>query len=194
MDSITKPIGILLAAGSSTRFGSDKLLHRLPDNETRTVAELAARQLLDALPDSIAVIREHDSQLKALFSHLGMPVVTNVDAHLGMSSSIACGVNSRPDATGWVIALADMPYIPSTVIIQVAQALQRDALIAAPVYKGQRGHPVGFSRHLFNELVNLQGDVGAKSIIERHRNELQLLATTDAAILRDIDRKADITQ
>jgi molybdenum cofactor cytidylyltransferase len=193
MDSITKPIGILLAAGSSTRFGSNKLLHRLPGNETKTIAELAARQLLDALPDSIAIIREHDSELKALFSNLGMPVVTNVNAHLGMSSSIACGINSRPDATGWVIALADMAYIPSTVISRVAQALQRDALIVAPVYDGQRGHPVGFSRRLFNELVNLQGDVGAKSIIEKHREELQLLEVKDAAILRDIDRKADLT-
>lgn len=193
MDPVTKPVGILLAAGSSTRFGSHKLLHRLADNQTKTMAELAARQLLDALPDSIAVIREHDTALKTLFAELGIPTVTNANAHLGMSSSIACGVNSRPDATGWLIALADMPYIPSSVISRVAQALHQNSLLAAPIYNGERGHPVGFSRRLFNELVSLQGDVGAKSIIERHRSELRLLEVNDAAILRDIDRKADLT-
>ena len=189
-------IGILLAAGASKRFGSQKLLQPLPDSQI-PIAVQSARNLLEALPNSIAVIRENDSQLKSLLLETGIQIVENPDTHLGMSTSIRCGINSQiagqTDMKGWLIALADMPYIPVSVIELVADAIAKGALISAPEYNKQRGHPVGFSQDLTDELLSLQGDFGAKPIINNHISQLKLIETLNKGVLRDIDYISDLT-
>jgi molybdenum cofactor cytidylyltransferase len=113
-----------------------------------------------------------------------------------MSSSICCGIESAnqllPNTTGWVLALADMPYIPAVIIKKVADAIIQGALIAAPEYKNQRGHPVGFSCQLLDELLTLTGDVGARSLIDKYSDQLYTFATNDEVVLRDIDRPQDL--
>ena len=188
-------VGILLAAGQSKRFGSQKLLQPLPNTQI-PMAVQSARNLLDVLPNSIAVIRTQDQELGSLLLATGIRVVDNPNAELGMSTSIRCAIENqianRPDTQGWIIALADMPYIPPNITQQICDAIVQGALIAAPQYNNQRGHPVGFSRKLTNEMVNLQGDTGAKSIIEKHQGQLQLIATSEQGVLRDIDRTTDL--
>ncbi|WP_455207381.1 nucleotidyltransferase family protein [Kaarinaea lacus] len=187
--------GILLAAGQSIRFGDNKLLQTLPDNNA-PVAVQTARHLLEALPDSVAVVREDDQRLKPLLLDTGIRVIDNPGAALGMSSSIRCGVEAAgkyfPDVKGWVIVLADMPYIPPQIIKQVADAISQGALLAAPEYNKRRGHPVGFSKQLGNELLNLNGDAGAKTVVKKHRDYLQLIEVTSRTILHDIDRPHDV--
>jgi molybdenum cofactor cytidylyltransferase len=188
-------IGILLAAGKSTRFGSNKLLHLLPEHQTPVAAQ-SARNLLGVLPNSVAVVRDDDQQLKSLLSETGIRLIENPRTDLGMSSSICCGIESAnqllPNTTGWVLALADMPYIPAVIIKKVADAIIQGALIAAPEYKNQRGHPVGFSCQLLDELLTLTGDVGARSLIDKYSDQLYTFATHDEVVLRDIDRPQDL--
>ncbi|HEY5602619.1 MAG TPA: nucleotidyltransferase family protein [Gammaproteobacteria bacterium] len=188
-------IGILLAAGHSTRFGGNKLLQPLPDTQI-AMAVQAARTLCEVLPDSVAVVRDSDRELQLRLLETGIRVVENPDSHLGMSRSIRRGIENPyvPNASGWVIALADMPYIPALVIQQVVGALLRGALIAAPQFKKQRGHPVGFSRPLKAELLQLQGDTGAKPVIDKYRSQIQLIDTFSDAILRDIDYPQDVSK
>ncbi len=69
----------------------------------------------------------------------------------------------RSPADGWVIALADMPAIRLDTIRRVAEALRTGATTAAPVYRGQRGHPVGFAKLCRSELLALDGDTGARA-------------------------------
>ena len=189
-------VGILLAAGQSKRFGSQKLLHLLPDNQI-PIAVQSARNLLDVLPNSVAVIRENDQKLKSLLLETGIHIVENPDAQLGMSTSIRCAIKyqniSNPNIKGWVIALADMPYIPVSVTEQVADAIAKGSLIAAPEHNKQRGHPVGFSQDLTDELLTLQGDFGAKPIIEKHLSQLKLVEILNNGVLRDIDYISDLT-
>ncbi|MGD8559976.1 MAG: nucleotidyltransferase family protein [Gammaproteobacteria bacterium] len=189
---MSQAVGVLLAAGQSTRFGTHKLLQPLPDTQV-PIALQAARHLCQALPDSVAVIRNNDPQLHELLLQTGIDVVINDDADNGMSTSIACGIHASPHASSWILALSDMPYIASTTINRVSQALQEGALIAAPTYKDRRGHPVGFSHQLKHELLRLRGDRGAKAVVERHRDELVLIDVNDDGVLRDIDRPEDIT-
>lgn len=188
-------VGILLAAGASKRFGSQKLLQSLPDSQIPIAAQ-STRNLLEVLPNSIAVIRENDPELESLLVATGIQVMKNPDAELGMSTSIRCAIQSHTishsDTQGWIIALADMPYIPPYIIKQIADALLQGARIAAPEYKNQRGHPVGFSCDLTDELLNLQGDIGAKLIIEKHRSQMQLIETLENGIFRDIDHISDL--
>jgi molybdenum cofactor cytidylyltransferase len=186
--------GILLAAGQSTRFGSNKLLQSLPHSNTPMVVQ-AALNLLAALPDSVAVVRDNDHAIKLLLGETGIRIIDNPDSNLGMSSSIRCGVKyylQNPYIKGYVVALADMPYIPSQIFNQVADALQQGALIAAPEYTGRRGHPVGFSGRLTSDLLNLQGDTGAKALIEKYRHSLQLIEVDSETVLLDIDEPKDI--
>jgi len=111
-----------------------------------------------------------------------------------MADSLATAVKSTSAAApaGFVIALADMPFIRSTTIEMVAQNLACGSAIAMPTYQGQRGHPVGFSARFRSELENLHGDEGARSIIKAHSAEVQTFACDDAGILADIDTLDDV--
>ncbi len=183
-------VGILLAAGQGRRFGTNKLLHPLPEGDP--IGVCAAQNLSTALPQCIAVIDGKSDEFAARLEALGMHVVINENAAAGMGSSIACGIRASSSAAGWVLALGDMPYIQPATIARVAEGLRAGGQIIAPVYRQQRGHPVGFARRYREELLALHGDHGARGIIETHRARLASLATDDAGVVRDIDRRADI--
>ena len=181
--------GILLAAGRGFRFGSNKLLHPLADGTAMVVA--AARHLLNALPHSMAVVRPGEEELARLLVAAGMELVVNHEAEEGMGVSLACGVAAAAQAEGWVIALADMPFIQPATIRGIVELLQQGALLAAPEYGGKRGHPVGFNRVLRGELEALQGDTGARMLLQRHTRQLRYLHVTDPGVLIDIDTLSD---
>lgn len=188
-------VGILLAAGFSRRFGAeDKLLQPLSDG--RPIALAAATHLIQAIPLSIAVIRPDNEALAALLSHAGLRVVfcTEQDQEMADSLVMAIRYSARFEEAndGFVIALADMPYIQTSTISKVATKLGNGASIVIPTYNDQRGHPVGFASRFRRELEHLHGDEGARSIIKRYPDEVHLLPCDDAGILADIDTKADL--
>lgn len=96
------------------------------------------------------------------------------------------------NADGWVVALADMPWVRPATIDAVAAALAAGADIVAPRYAGQRGHPVGFSRRHGIALAALRGDEGARAVVARHAATVQSIAIDDPGVLRDVDRAADL--
>lgn len=153
---------------------------------------LAARHLLRALPNSIAVVRDAHGPLTELLRAEGIGIVLNPDAEQGMGTSLACGIRALPPATGFVIALADMPWIKVETIHGVTSLLRTGAPIAAPVYEGQRGHPVGFSHRFRDELMALAGDRGARELLAHHREQVQLFEVNDPGVIRDIDTPADL--
>ena len=181
---------ILLAAGAGARFGGDKLLHPLEDGVA--IAAHAARNLLAATPDVVAVVRWGDFPLYEMLEQEGCQVTMFQGAARGMGASLAHGVAQARGADGWVVALADMPRVPVAIIKEIIASLAGGALIAAPVHKGERGHPVGFGAALRDELLALDGDQGARAVLERHRNAVKLVECADPGVLYDIDRKTDI--
>jgi molybdenum cofactor cytidylyltransferase len=187
--------GILLAAGYSKRFGSNKLLQALPAGSPDAgvpIALASAKHLLEILPDSIAVVRPRAQKLAGLLRDAGCNTVVCKNAAEGMGTSLAAGVRAAADADGWVVALADMPFIAAGTIRSIVDAIAAGATLAAPAYRGERGHPVGFGRACFDELSALSGDQGARELLARHGASLALRETDDAGVLRDIDRPSDL--
>ena len=188
-------VGILLAAGFSRRFGSeDKLMYPLADG--RPLALASAQNLLTALPCTVAVVRPEATALSALLTAAGAEVVNCTPQAVEMADSLATAVKRAAShaaaATGYVVALADMPFIRPQTIVAVADALVAGAPIAAPCYRQQRGHPVGFAAGMREELENLHGDQGARSVLQRHRQAMRLLEVDDPGILADIDTPRDL--
>lgn len=187
---MTEIQGILLAAGTAQRFGRHKLLHPLPDGELIGIA--AARNLVSALPNTLAIVRPDDDPLAEQLKALGLKVIVNIQAERGMGQSLATGISASADAAGWVIALADMPWIAPQTILSVTQELIRGTSLVAPVYQGRRGHPVGFAQKWRKRLQALDDDHGARGLLAAHGNELILLPTDDRGVLLDIDHQADL--
>lgn len=181
-------IGVLLAAGAGRRFGGPKLLAPLADGTPLALA--AARSLAAGVDQALAVVPPDAPSLAELLDGAGLTVVINRRAARGMGTSLAAGVAAAPGAAGWVIALGDMPWVPGEVVGQVAAALRRGALIAAPVRAGRRGHPVGFAAALGPELLRLSGDRGASELVQCYG--LREIPTTDPGVLRDVDRPDDL--
>jgi len=182
--------GILLAAGSATRFGADKLVHRLGDGTP--IALASARNLLAALPQSLAVVRSDDSVLAGLLRDAGLAIVECADASEGMGRSLAAGVRASRDASAWVVALADMPFVQPATIRRVAERLLAGDEIVAPFFHGTRGHPVGFAGVYRAQLESLRGDAGARSLLRDEEGRVAKLAVDDPGVLRDIDTPQDL--
>ena len=183
-------VAVLLGAGFGRRFGGDKLLHPLEDGVA--IAAHAARNLITAGLEVIAVVRWGDFPLYNMLEEEGCQVTMFQGASRGMGASLAHGIAQARGADGWVVALADMPRIEPATIRKIVAELDGGALIAAPVRKGERGHPVGFGAGLRDELVALDGDQGARAVLDRHRDAVKLVECDDPGILLDIDRKADL--
>jgi len=182
-------VGLLLAAGSATRFGGDKLLALLPDGTPIGVA--AARHLVAALDSVVAVVRPDDHRLADALAGEGTRVTTCPAASDGMGASLAWGVRASPTARSWLVVLADMPWIEPRTIARVGRALDDGAAIAAPTWRNARGHPVGFATSFYAALSALSGDEGAKTILARQR--VELIPVDDPGVLRDVDRPEDLT-
>ena len=190
-----KVVGILLAAGFSTRFGTNKLLAPLPAGAAEggtPVAVASARHLAEALPESTAVVRPRAQKVSQLLREAGCRTVIWRNAAQGMGTSLAAGVRAAGEADGWVVALADMPFIRPETIRRIARALEEGAAIAAPACGGERGHPVGFARRFRDDLLALRGDEGARQVLNAYPDWITLYETDDHGVLRDVDVPADL--
>jgi molybdenum cofactor cytidylyltransferase len=182
-------VGLLLAAGSATRFGSDKLRHSLPHGVT--IAAQSARHLKSQLPRVIAVVRPGSSDFSQHLTKEGCEVVVCENAAEGMGASLACAARAAGPAHGYLVALADMPYIRPSTIAAVRDALAAGAPLAAPFWHMRRGHPVGIAGNFYGELCALRGDQGARSLLANGRRLLKI-PVGDPGVIRDIDTPADL--
>lgn len=196
---MSEPAAIILAAGQSRRFGADKLL--VPVEHRGRAMPLIARTLaswLQVFPRVVAVVRPGSETLErevasALPEQAGcIDWVICPTAGRGMGASLATGVAAREGACGWLIGLADMPAVPHTVIAQIRQAIVDGATLVAPFCGGRRGHPVGFCASYREALLALDGDWGARSLIERNAHQLLRIDTEDSGVLTDIDTPSDL--
>lgn len=183
-------VGLLLAAGRSRRFGGDKLLHPLPGGEPIVAA--SARRLRVATDRTLVLIRPRQPALRAVLQALDIDLVEVADADAGMGVTLAGGVRAAEAAAGWVVALADMPRVHPDTLHRVVAALRAGAFVAAPFHGGRRGHPVGFARPWYAALSALDGDEGARRLLQAHGDAITRIDVDDPGCLFDVDTPDDL--
>lgn len=187
---MSRIVGILLAAGSASRFGADKLLHPLLTGVP--IAVTAARNLRAVLPECIAVVRPGAAPLAGLLESEGLRVVVCANADEGMGASLACAAQAAGEVSGYLLALADMPFIRRSSLEAVREALAGGALLAAPYFRTRRGHPVGIAGQFRNDLLACEGDEGARKLLAAHAARLVKIPVGDPGVIRDIDTPGDL--
>ena len=175
---------LILAAGSSSRFGNQKLSQAMPDGQPMLLATIACYRPF--FPHIEVVIRAGNHALKDLLLHQSVDILECEQSVLGVGHSIACGVSKLSGEDAILIALGDMPVIGRKTVSLLYQALCIDRIVA-PTYNGVRGNPVGFGREYFAELLQLKGDWGGRKIVDKHRKNFIELPVDDTGVLLDID-------
>lgn len=185
--------GLMLAAGFSRRFGSDKRVYPFTPEQTLLAASL--RTPVSVLPELWLVLRLDDEA-----SALGVPpsvgVISNPAAAQGMGHSLALGMQllaAHSQAQAVAILLGDMPWL-SVVTLQTLCAQASPERIVLPTYQGQRGHPVVFGRAFWPDLQALEGDVGARSVLQVYARHVREIDVDDAGVVRDVDTEHALTR
>ncbi len=180
---------VILAAGRSTRMGGPNKL--LADLGGKPLVRIVTEQALASKAKRVIVVTGHQAELvENALAGLDVKFVRNPDFALGLASSVKAGVSAIPaDADGAVICLGDMPMISAQLIDHLIDAFAPDRgnLIAVPVSDGRRGNPVLWSRRFFNELMTLDGDVGARHLIAKHRDAVAEVPVDGFGAFLDID-------
>lgn len=184
-----RPTLIVLAAGSSQRFGGG--LHKLaqPFGSSTVLGSTVSHAVQSQLPVLVVTTAAQAALVRKQLAARDVLVVPDELAAQGMGHSIAAGVAERSGAPGWLIVPGDMPLIQPGSMLSVATALEQHAVVHAE-HRGRRGHPVGFAAELYSELVKLQGDEGARRVVARY--PAYGLELADPGVLQDIDTSADL--
>ena len=110
-----------------------------------------------------------------------------------MGASLACAARAAGPADGYLVALADMPFVRPSTVAAVREALAGGAALAAPYFRSRRGHPVGLSGRFYRDLLELHGDEGAKYLLAANLKELLKIPVGDPGVIRDIDTPDDLS-
>ena len=190
--------GILLAAGTSTRYGGENKL--LEDVDGEPMVRRAAETLLDAGLDPVVVVLGHEvERVRAVLSGLGdysdadLDFVENPDYDEGQSASVRVGVSALPDGVdAAVFALGDMPWVrPATVERLVEAYVAENGTALAAAFEGERGNPVLWDACHFEALAGQSGDVGGRDLF-LSIDGAALVETGDPGVRRDVDRPGDL--
>jgi molybdenum cofactor cytidylyltransferase len=182
--------GILLAAGTSSRMGQNKLLLEL-DGEP--LLRRAARRALEAGLSPLIVVLGHEAD-RARAELAGLPCrpVINPDFEEGITSSLHAGLAAIPDdASALVVILADMPNVTSEMFEGLAHRYRTGtAPLVISDYQGVNAPPMLYDRSLFGELAAMPGPGCGRQVVKRHRDEADV-CTWPAAALADVDVPED---
>jgi molybdenum cofactor cytidylyltransferase len=161
-------------------------LHGVP------IAVQSARHLRTGVERVVAVVKPGAADLEKRLQEEGCEVVVCDNAAEGMGASLACAARMAGKAGGYLVALADMPFVRPTSVAAVRAGLEGGAAICAPYFRTRRGHPVGIAGSFYENLLALRGDEGARKLLVEHEKQLVKIAVGDPGVIRDIDKPEDL--
>jgi molybdenum cofactor cytidylyltransferase len=184
--------GVVLAAGTSTRMGQNKLFLKLGDE---TVVHRAVRRAAEAGLDPVVVVIGHEAdRTRDAIGALQCTTVLNPDYEAGVNSSLRAGIRAvtETSARAAVVILADMPFVtPAMIQILIEEYRGSTAPLVVSDYEGVNAPPVLYDRSLFHELEVSEGQGCGKHVVKRHRNEARRVAWP-ATALADLDLPEDV--
>lgn len=185
-------IGVVLAAGTGSRFGAgNKLLATVGGDP---LVRRAVRTLLDARVDGVVIVVGYEAdKVREAVADLPVDVVENPDFTEGQATSVRVGIEAvRESADAVVFALGDMPWIrPESVNAVLGAYAEGAGAIVAAAFEGQRGNPVLFDATFFDQLADVSGDTGAREVLLRS-DDAVLVETGDPGVTADVDTSADL--
>lgn len=182
---------ILLAAGKSSRMGSPKLLLPLANS---TIFETTLDHLrLSRVSEVVVVVGANAERMKELIGERPVKVVVNPRYAEGMSTSLICGLAEvRPESRWVLIALGDKPLVDTSTYNQLIEASKHSKRgIIVPTYRGMRGTPTLVLLTYRNELLELRGDVGGRSLLECHPEDVYEVEVDCPGVLEDVNTPED---
>jgi molybdenum cofactor cytidylyltransferase len=192
---VSRVAGIVLASGTSTRFGaSNKLVAPVGGIP---IIQRTVRAYVDAGLDPLIVVVGHGAtEIEQLLRDLPLHCVHNAEFESGQSRALVHGLGALPHAVqAAVIGVGDQPFLRSGVIRALVDRYElRRPLLVAPRYAGQAGNPILFDHRLFQELLAVQGDQGGRSVVQRHSNAIEWVPVDDDRAGRDVDTLADLAE
>jgi len=174
---------IVLAAGYSRRFGVDKRQFRVAGNTT--LLDLTLASIPSLFATCVLVLHPGDESLAARYAPRWQTILAT-NARLGMGHSLAAAMPYIADCEGVVIVLGDMPQVLPSTYSAITASLDSGHMVV-PYNQGQRGNPVGIGSAFFPDLALLEGDQGARALLQRHAAAVLLLEVGDPGILLDAD-------
>jgi molybdenum cofactor cytidylyltransferase len=193
IDSVEAIAGVVLAAGASTRMGTNKLL--LPI-EGESLLRRAVRRALAAGLEPVVVVTGHEADhSRAELEGLSCRIAFNPRYAEGIHTSVRTGIEGVPASSpAAVVMLADMPYVTSEMVIALVEAYRRSKPpLVISQYGDAQAPPTLYDRSLFAELTIEPGEGCSKRVVRRHRDEALALvwpapALTDLDFPEDYDR------
>jgi molybdenum cofactor cytidylyltransferase len=184
---MSKISAVLLGAGESKRMGVDKL--SLPWGRKTMLQHCFETLLRTKVQELVVVLSVRNKGVKNLFQGRKVKIVINPFSKKGMSASIRRGLRKiHPRCRGILIALGDQPLLKASTVNALIRTFdQEKGGIVVPSFRGRRGHPVIFHRRFKDELLNLKGDVGGRSIIESHPEDVRVVPVKSIGVVRDVD-------
>jgi molybdenum cofactor cytidylyltransferase len=187
-------VGIVLAAGESSRMGQPKaLLPFGPGGDTFVTRSI--RVLCNGGVSDVRVVgRPTDAVLRGVTATLGDMVryVENPQPERGQLSSLIAGIDAAPAADAVIVLPVDIPQVRAeTVAAVIAAATASRAPILRATHHGRHGHPVLFRRIVFDDLRHADPGLGAKAVLQKYATELVDVEVDDPGILHDVDRPED---
>jgi CTP:molybdopterin cytidylyltransferase MocA len=183
-------VGLLLAAGGSRRFGSQKLVTPIHGSPLIRHGATLLGQTTDQV---VAVIGSDALVVRAALAGTGAEIIENPEWRDGLSTSLRRGVASvSPLAEAVIVALADQPDVRPDIVRALIEVWRQSGhLIVTARYRGVRAPPVLLSRPVFRDIAALVGDVGAKAIMDQHPDSVGYV-DVDADPPKDIDSPSDL--
>jgi molybdenum cofactor cytidylyltransferase len=182
-------IAVVLSAGESSRMGRPKAL--LPIGGQKFIERIIRVIGQSRVGRTIVVLGHHADELRGQIEHLPIQIVVNPDYQRGQLSSLQAAIRyikNDDRCDGMLVHLVDHPFIDVPLVdVLIETFYETKKLIVVPRHKGKRGHPVIFSRDLFEELLNAPIDQGAKAVVNAHREETLEIEWQDQGITVDID-------
>ena len=175
---------ILEAAGNSTRFGSNKLLHIMDDGRPMIASIFDAVRPLDVYKKILVTQYDDIAEMAA-----GFDVVMNDRPDLGISRSMQLGLAAAGDVDAYMFCVCDQPGLSTSTIKKLIEAYKKGtAGIVSLAWQGKMCNPKIFSSRYMEELMRLSGDTGGRQIIAAHKDDLLLIEAESEDEVKDIDR------